>query len=124
MQFVVDLFVGVADVFLKFLPLEAKLLGPHHLLTRWRAGCFFLLASWLLVPLSLNLGSSFNPAASWFLVPLSLRLRSSQRSAAVAPPGSEIDQLITFALLFLSKIWKSPLNYKLSPVLHVSLVLT
>ena len=26
----VDLFVGVADVFLKFLPLEAKLLGTHH----------------------------------------------------------------------------------------------
>ena len=29
-QLLVDLFVGVADVFLKFLPLKAKLLGTHH----------------------------------------------------------------------------------------------
>ena len=29
-QLVVDLFVGVADVFLKFFPLKAKLLGGHH----------------------------------------------------------------------------------------------
>ena len=61
-QFLVDLFIGVADVFLKLLPLEAKLLGAHHHSTRRLQAGF-----------PLSEGSSL-----W--------------SAAVAPPGSEITE--------------------------------